>query len=147
MIAGVWLLVMGVLLAIPALFVMLLAVGGVLMASQLSTSFTGGEALLAVAVVAMAVLVAPIVHVLAAIGVFAHKRWGRWVGLTVGALGTCAGVLLLLAQINTNGLSRFNWLVVGMTVAYVSTVVALWIRAEHFRAWTGDVDRSQSSSS
>lgn len=138
-IAGIWLLSMGVLLAIPALFVIVLAAGGAFLTSQaVPTAFRVEDVVLGVAVVAAAVLAGPIVHVLAAIGIFTRKRWGRWVGLTAGVIGVCGGVLLKLAQINADGLARFNWLVVGMIAAYAFVVAALWIRPEHFRVRPSD---------
>lgn len=128
--AGLVLLVMGVLLGLPAVFVLLIAVGGALRASQASSDVVGpGDAVFAILIVAVAVLLPAVAHILAAIGVFAHKRWARWTGIALSVIGVSVGVLLLLTQVQVG---RVNVLVFVVVLAYGFTAAVLTIRAKHF---------------
>jgi hypothetical protein len=75
------------------------------------------------------VLLPAIAHILAAIGIFGHKRWARWTGLAVGVLGVSVTVLLLLTQMRVGRVSFPIYLVI---LAYGFTVAVLATRAGHF---------------
>jgi hypothetical protein len=53
-------------------------------------------------VVLVALLIAALAQVVAAIGVFAHRSWGRWLGLAISVPAIVAGTLAVIAALDAS---------------------------------------------
>lgn len=81
------------------------------------------------------VLVVGILHLLAAIGVFAHKNWARALGVLLALLGSVAGALGVYGALwftSQDGPMTGVAAVVVFLVAYAFTLLALLFGGSHF---------------
>jgi hypothetical protein len=90
----------------------------------------------AIAVVAVVILIFGVLQILAAIGIWAHKGWGRWLGLIFGVLGTLLG--LLAVATSRSGLSGSSNIggALFVLVPYAFVLIAMIIGGAHFRRRT-----------
>jgi protein-S-isoprenylcysteine O-methyltransferase Ste14 len=90
-----------------------------------------------VVVVAVVVLIIGILQLLAAIGIWAHKGWGRWLGIIFGVLGTLFGLAALVGVRATPGVSGSRSSDLGsalfILVPYAFVLIAMVIGGAHFR--------------
>jgi hypothetical protein len=110
------LLVVGVVLSLPALFVLVVAIGGLLAAADRA---------LAVLILAVAVLVPAVAHIAAAIGVFLQKPWARRLGMAIAAMGVFLGLVLVLTEMRAPDGPRVSVPLVLAVVAYGFTFLGL----------------------
>jgi hypothetical protein len=135
-VAAVFLLVLGILTVGMGTLLLLAAllasgVGSVKgIGGDVAAAFGGLVALLAALVLLWAVL-----EMTAAIGMLAHRRWGRLLGLAIGGLGLAFAGLSLLTALGAGEAASgpsigFNLILVA---GYGLTVLALATAGEHFR--------------
>jgi hypothetical protein len=127
-------MVMGVLLGLVGLAILAFAAGGQALIEELDPTMLGaGGAIAAVLmVIAIFVLLIAALHVGAALGVFLHRGWGRWAGITAAVIGLVLGVLMLLGQIDA-GLTPVDLAIpVLWLAAYGVAVTGLATGGEHF---------------
>ena len=91
-----------------------------------------GAMLRVVVVVFVIVLVLGLLHLVAAIGVFLHKSWGRLLGIVLGVLGVLLGVLSVVPAL---GVGESGSLVFGvlLLLGYGLVVLGLLGGGSHFR--------------
>lgn len=83
-------------------------------------------------VIATVLLVFALVQIIGAIGVFAHKGWGRWIGIVAAVIGVLLGILMLLGQLQGPG-DAGSFVVVGVwLVAYIAAAYGLATGGQHF---------------
>jgi hypothetical protein len=92
----------------------------------------------AIAVVAVVILIYGLVEVLAAIGIWAHKGWGRALGIIYGVLGTLVGLAAIggaRSVTTVNGTSTSGGIGVALfiLVPYAFVLVAMIIGGGQFR--------------
>lgn len=134
-VAGVVLLILGLLVGLLSVFGLLVGVAGAAFIEEIDPTFSGaGGAFAAFFVILFGfLLVFAVLHVAAAIGVFAHRSWARWVGIILALLGLLFGGLGLIgvaADPVTAGeglIVFFIWL-----TAYGFSLAALAAGGEHF---------------
>jgi len=87
-------------------------------------------------------LILGLLHILSSIGVFAHRGWGRFLGLLFGLLGVLLGILSVLGssggtQVMSDGtrvdLSRNMGPSIAFLAIYLFVFIALLIGGKHFR--------------
>ncbi len=132
--AGIFLLIVGILtFGFGTLFGLL---GGLVAA--VGTSETGFEVFgpigSLVAGLAFVVVFWGLLEIVASIGMFIHRGWGRALGLIVGVAGSVFGVLALLGSFSASDASAGG---IGFSLVllagYGLTVLALVTGGEHFR--------------
>lgn len=75
-----------------------------------------------------------VLHVAAAIGVLAHRTWGRVLGVLLATLGAASSALLLLRAIEPHaGRVSSVVAVLAVLVPYLITLLALLFAGDHFR--------------
>jgi hypothetical protein len=75
-----------------------------------------------------------VLHVAAAIGVLAHRTWGRVLGVMFATLGTASSALLLVRAIEPHaGRVSSVVAVLAVFVPYLITFLALLFAGDHFR--------------
>jgi hypothetical protein len=79
------------------------------------------------------VLVLGIVHMMAAGGVFAHRGWGRWLGIVLGLIGTIVGVWLTYRVAAADGRFASYVAPLAILIPYGLTLLALLFPGDHFR--------------
>jgi hypothetical protein len=77
-----------------------------------------------------------VLHIVAAGGVFGHKRWGRVLGVLLSVAGTVAGAWLLYRSLPINDARELVGLLL-ILVPYAISLLGLLFPRDHFRrAWS-----------
>lgn len=85
-------------------------------------------------VLSIVFIVIAVLNVVAAVGIFTHRSWARWLGIVLAALGVAIGVLALLGlsgdplAVPTDAVFALAWL-----IAYAFVIAALAAGSAHFR--------------
>ncbi|MEA2622759.1 MAG: hypothetical protein QOH61_1669 [Chloroflexota bacterium] len=86
--------------------------------------------------VAVVILIIGILHLLAAIGIWAHKGWGRWLGIIFGVIGTLIGLAALVGVRATPGVTGSRGSDLGSSllilVPYAFVLIAMIVGGAHF---------------
>ncbi len=88
-----------------------------------------------------AVLVVGLLELIASVGIFGHRGWGRWLGVLLGLLGILSGIAAIVASngepIVVNGstidLSQNTSPSAGFVVFYAIVFLGLLFGGGHFR--------------
>jgi hypothetical protein len=123
--ASIYLIVMGVLIALAGAACGLFAGAAGSIASQDTSGLLGGLGM-GLAVIGIILLVLGIASIAAGAGALGGKGWARWTGVIVSVLMVILGVLAILGSmsgVGQNMTSLVFWLIV--TVAYALTAWAL----------------------
>ncbi len=132
--AGIFLLIVGILtFGFGSLFGLL---GGLFAAASTSDSELAvfGPVGSFIAGLAFVVVFWGILEIVASIGMFLHRGWGRAIGLVVGVVGLIFGVLALLGSVSSSDATTGG---IGFSLVFLAgyglTVLALVTGGEHFR--------------
>ena len=79
------------------------------------------------------VLVLGIVQMIVAGGVFAHRGWGRWLGIVLALIGTIVGAWLTYRVTAGDGRVASYVAPLAILIPYAVTLLALLFPADHFR--------------
>jgi len=147
---SIWAVIAGIPLMIYGLIIVLIGAGLLIVRSFVDDVIRQGslDASLAqsvrdaIAVVAVIILIIGILQVLAAIGIWAHKGWGRWLGIVWGVLGTLIGLAALggsrtTTTINGDTTSSNLGGALFILVPYGFVLIAMIIGGGHFHRRRG----------
>lgn len=139
--ASIYLIVMGVLLALAGAACGLFAGAAGSLGSQDTTGLLGGLGM-GIAIVGIILLVLGILSIAAGAGALGGRGWARWTGIVVSVLFVILGVLAIVGSLSTisqNTISQNQnmtglvfWLVI--TVAYALTAWAFVSASAYFSA-------------
>ena len=74
-----------------------------------------------------------VLHLLASVGVFGHRAWGRWLGVLMAVLGLVMGIFGVSAGLAFGGVSLTTIVAIVLVVAYAYVVLALATGGRHFQ--------------
>lgn len=137
-IAGTVLLIAGALMTLFGLILIAVGAGGgaYLDAAAEEAGMPGSGAALGTILVVMAVVVLAlgVLQMIAAIGVFTHKEWARWLGIALATLGLLLGLLAVFGSVGQPTADVVSWIILTVWVGgYVAAVAGLAAGGEHFR--------------
>ena len=131
------LLVIGALMLVIAAFGLLVSLGGGPEVFEPTDPRISPQAMAGFVVVFFGLgLIFALLHIVAAIGVYVHKPWARWLGIVISVIALLLGVLLLLVA--ASGPAAAVLFVVLWLAAYGFSLVGLAAGGRHFarqEAW------------
>jgi hypothetical protein len=79
-------------------------------------------------------MVVGVIQLLASVGVFAHKSWGRWLGVLLSLLGVIVGIVAAsTAFALASGVSVGALVAVVILLGYAFALIALLAGGSHFK--------------
>jgi hypothetical protein len=133
--AGIVLLIVGVLMTFFGAIFLLVGAAGAELLSDVDPSLgdDAGAIAAVLTVIALVLLILGIAQIVSAIGVFVHKSWGRWIGVVTGSIGLVFGFLILAGSFMAPASS--GDMIIGLIwlAAHGFVVAALAATGEHFR--------------
>jgi energy-coupling factor transporter transmembrane protein EcfT len=125
-------LVLGALLALTA------AAGyDLLVDAEPSIMLIGPEIVTIIIVIAVVLLAAGAASLASAIGVFAHKSWGRWLGVVSSTIGVVVGLLILVVGLLPPEDSATQVIGVVWAAAHGLAAAGLAVGGRHFQEQRG----------
>jgi hypothetical protein len=134
--AAIALLVFGGLFTLFGLLLVVVASAGSAMLTELDPTYAdfGAAAASFVVTVAIVILVVGILEMVAAIGLFVHRAWARWMGIILGIVGVLIGLLLVAVAFEPPTDDGFTAFAILWLATHGFAVAALAVGGEHFEA-------------
>ena len=135
-VAGVLLLVIGGIITLLGLSVLFIGIVAAPFLESIEPAVDGGAAAVSslIAVFGVVFLVIGILGMAAGIGVFVHKSWARWLGVTLAGIALALGFMMLIGAMSDASPDGADLVISVLWVASNAFIVAaLVLASEHFK--------------